>query len=76
MQFTLLNCPSLLQGSARWSARYAQRDAGVVSTWQIDLPHETNFFDWASIADVKLRILYNSKGRRGDGPNRGAGGLA
>jgi hypothetical protein len=35
--------------------------AGVISTWQIDLPRETNNFDRASLADVKLRILYTAR---------------
>lgn len=35
--------------------------AGVISTWQIDLPRETNHFDRASLADVKLRILYTAR---------------
>ncbi|MCX9012551.1 MAG: neuraminidase-like domain-containing protein [Candidatus Methanoperedens sp.] len=35
--------------------------AGVISTWQIDLPVETNHFDRASLADVKLRILYTAR---------------
>lgn len=35
--------------------------AGVISTWQIDLPKETNHFDRASLADVKLRILYTAR---------------
>ncbi len=35
--------------------------AGVISTWQVDLPRETNHFDRASLADVKLRILYTAR---------------
>lgn len=35
--------------------------AGVISTWQIDLRSETNHFERASLADVKLRILYTAR---------------
>jgi hypothetical protein len=35
--------------------------AGVISTWQVDLPTETNHFDRTSLADVKLRILYTAR---------------
>jgi len=35
--------------------------AGVVSTWRLDLPLETNHFDRATLSDVKLRILYTSR---------------
>ncbi len=35
--------------------------AGVVSTWRLDLPLETNHFVRATLSDVKLRILYTSR---------------
>jgi hypothetical protein len=35
--------------------------AGVISTWQIDLPIETNRFARSSISDVVLRILYTAR---------------
>ena len=35
--------------------------AGVISTWRLELPIETNHFDRASLSDVKLRILYTSR---------------
>ncbi len=44
--------------------------AGVISTWCLELPLETNLFDRASLSDVKLRILYT--GRAGAEPARAA----
>jgi hypothetical protein len=35
--------------------------SGVLSLWRLDLPLETNHFDRASLADVKLRVLYTSR---------------
>jgi hypothetical protein len=35
--------------------------AGIISTWQIDLPIETNRFARSSISDVVLRILYTAR---------------
>ena len=35
--------------------------AGIISTWRLELPLETNHFDRASLSDVKLRILYTSR---------------
>jgi hypothetical protein len=35
--------------------------AGVISTWQIDLPLETNRFPRSSLSDVVLRVLYTAR---------------
>lgn len=35
--------------------------AGVISTWRLDLPLETNCFDRLSLSDIKLRIFYTSR---------------
>lgn len=35
--------------------------AGVISTWQISLPKENNYFDFASLSDVILHISYTSR---------------
>ncbi|VAW74760.1 Insecticidal toxin complex protein TccB1 [hydrothermal vent metagenome] len=38
---------------------------GVISDWQIDMPIENNFFDFASLSDVILHISYTSRGGGG-----------
>jgi peptidoglycan hydrolase-like protein with peptidoglycan-binding domain len=35
--------------------------AGVISDWQISMPKENNYFDFASLSDVILHISYTSK---------------
>ena len=35
--------------------------AGVISTWQISLPKENNYFDFASLSDIILQISYTSR---------------
>lgn len=35
--------------------------AGVISDWQISLPKENNYFDFASLSDVILHISYTSR---------------
>jgi len=35
--------------------------AGVISTWQVSLPKENNYFDFASLSDVILHISYTSR---------------
>ncbi|MFH2059234.1 MAG: neuraminidase-like domain-containing protein [Pseudomonadota bacterium] len=35
--------------------------AGVISDWQIDMPIENNYFDFASISDVILHVSYTSR---------------
>ncbi len=35
--------------------------AGVISTWQISLPKENNYFDFASLSDIILHISYTSR---------------
>jgi hypothetical protein len=35
--------------------------AGVISDWQISLPREQNYFDFASLSDVILHISYSSR---------------
>jgi hypothetical protein len=39
--------------------------AGVISTWQISLPKENNYFDFASLSDAILHISYTSRGGGG-----------
>jgi peptidoglycan hydrolase-like protein with peptidoglycan-binding domain len=35
--------------------------AGVISDWQISMPKENNYFDFATLSDVILHISYSSK---------------
>lgn len=35
--------------------------SGVISQWQIDMPRENNYFDFASISDFILHIRYTSR---------------
>jgi hypothetical protein len=44
--------------------------AGVISRWRIELPQETNAFDFETISDVVLRIAYTA--REGGTPFRDA----
>jgi peptidoglycan hydrolase-like protein with peptidoglycan-binding domain len=39
--------------------------AGIISEWQISLPKENNYFDFATISDVILHISYTSRGGGG-----------
>ena len=50
--------------------------AGVISDWQMDLPIENNYFDFASISDVILHISYTSRsggGALADAANKSVG---
>jgi len=40
--------------------------AGVISDWQISMPIENNYFDFASLSDVILHISYTSRNGGGE----------
>jgi len=46
--------------------------AGAVSRWRIELPRETNYFDFETLTDVVLHVNYTAR-EGGDALRRGAG---
>jgi Tc toxin complex TcA C-terminal TcB-binding domain/Neuraminidase-like domain/PA14 domain/Salmonella virulence plasmid 28.1kDa A protein len=58
---TALNDPGLFEVNFRDERYLPFEGAGVISTWQIDLPIDCNAFDFESISDVLINLRYTSR---------------
>jgi hypothetical protein len=58
---TAQNDPGLFEVNFRDERYLPFEGAGVISTWQIDLPVDCNAFDFESISDVVINLRYTSR---------------
>lgn len=67
---TAVNDDGQAGGSPSGEHRFKFEGRGAISTWQIELPLETNLFDRSTITDLKLEINYTAQS--GDPVSRSA----